>query len=67
MRSSTYYENDNDNLVSGFDASTFAGDNVYEIIGNKDSIINYDSIVWVNTNKIILEESVIKVPYSNLA
>ena len=32
MRSITDYVNDNDDLVSGFNASTFSGDNVYDIV-----------------------------------
>ena len=31
MRTSKDYVNDNDDLVSGFDASSCAGDNVYNI------------------------------------
>ena len=43
----------NDDLVSGFDASTCSGDNIYNIFENEDVIITEDSIVWVNTNKTI--------------
>ena len=66
MGSSTDYINDNDNLVSGFDASTCSGDNVYDIFENDDEIINKDSIVWVYTNKRYWEWRIIKFPYSDL-
>ena len=36
MRSSTDYVNYNDDLVSGFNASTFSGDNVYDIFDNEE-------------------------------
>ena len=36
MRSSTDYVNDNDDLVSVFNASTFSGDNVYDIFDNEE-------------------------------
>ena len=42
MRSSTDYINENDDLVSSFDASTCAGENVYEFFENEDSIITED-------------------------
>ena len=53
MRSSTDSVNGNKYLVSGFDASTCPGDNVYDIFDNEDEIITGDSIVWVKTNKKI--------------
>ena len=53
MRSSTYFVNENDNLVCGFDASTCSGDNVYGIFENKEIIITEDLNVWGNTNKTI--------------
>ena len=53
MRSSTYSINDNNDVVTGFDASTFPGDNFYDIFNNEDEIITKDSIVWINTNKKI--------------
>ena len=42
MRSSKYSVNENDDLVSGFDASTCVGDNVYDIFENEDIIITGD-------------------------
>ena len=53
MRSSTGSINGNDDVVSGFDASNFSGDNIYDILKNEGGIIAEDSIVWVNTNKTI--------------
>ena len=53
MRSITDSLNDNDYLVSGFDASAFAAYNVYDIFENKYRTITEDSIVWINTNKKI--------------
>ena len=54
MRSSAYFVNDNDdNLVSAFDESTFSGDRVYDIFDNEYENIAEDYIVWVNTNKYI--------------
>ena len=53
MRSSTYFVNENDNLVCVFDASTCSGDNVYGIFENKEIIITEDLNVWGNTNKTI--------------
>ena len=40
---------EDDDSVSGFDASTCSGDNFYNIIENEGKIITEDSIVWVNT------------------
>ena len=51
MRSSAYSVNENDDLVSGFDASAFAGENVYEFFENEDIIITKDLIVRINSNK----------------
>ena len=39
MRSSTDYINENDDLVSSFDASTCAGDNVYDIFKMRTVIL----------------------------
>ena len=50
MGSSTYSVNYNNDLVSGFDASTCSGDNVYEHFENEDKLITEDFNVWVNTN-----------------
>ena len=50
IRSITDSVNDNDDLVSGFDAYTCLGDNVYEIFENKDEIIIEGLNVWFNTN-----------------
>ena len=61
MSSITDYVNDNDDLVSGFDAFTCSGDNVYNCFENEDGIITEDLDVWVNTNKIIWEFRVIKI------
>ena len=66
MRSSTYSINDNNDVVTGFDASIFPGDNFYDIFNNEDEIITKDSIVWVSTNKIIWEWGFIKITYSDL-
>ena len=48
--SSTDYVNANDYLVSGFDASTCSGDNLYDIFDNEDEMITVDLNVWVNNN-----------------
>ena len=56
----------NDDLVSEFDASTCSGDSVYEIFDNNDEIIVEDSTVWVNTNDTIWEGKVIKITYCDL-
>ena len=53
MRSSINVVNENDELVSGFDAYNSSGDNVYDIFDDEDKIITKDSIFWVNTNIII--------------
>ena len=53
MRSSTNFVNENDDLVSGFDAFTCAGENVYDIFVNEGRIITDNSIVCLNTNKKI--------------
>ena len=67
MWSNKYYVNDNnDDLVSGFDASTCSGDNVYDIFENEEKITTDDSNVWVNTNKKIWDGMVIKILYSDL-
>ena len=50
MRSIAGSVNDNDDLVSGFNASIYSGDNVYEIFENKDEIIIEGLNVWFNTN-----------------
>ena len=66
MRSSKDSVDDNGNdLVSEFDASTYSGDSVYEVFDNEDNIINEELNVWVNTNKRIWEGRVIKTPYSD--
>ena len=44
MRSSTDILNGNEDLVSGFNASTCSGDNVYDIFDNEDKIITGNSI-----------------------
>ena len=49
-----------------FDASTYSGENVYDIFENEDKIIVEDSIVWVNTNKKFWEGRLIKITYSDL-
>ena len=66
MGSSTYYINEYDDLVCGFDVSTFSGGNVYYNFENKSKIITEYSIIWVNTNERIWEGRVIKIPYSDL-
>ena len=46
-----YSINDNnDDLVRGFDAYNCWGDSVYDIFENKYKIITEDYTVWVNTN-----------------
>ena len=45
MRSSTESVNDNYSLVSGFDSSTWAGENVYDIFENEERIVAEDSVV----------------------
>ena len=41
-------------------------DEFYDIYDNEDKNIPEDSIVWVNTNKTILEGRVIKIPFSEV-
>ena len=54
MWSIGYSVNDNDyDLVSGFDVSIFSGDSVYDIFENEGKIITEDYNVRVNTNKAI--------------
>ena len=54
MRSSADSINDNnDDLVGGFDTSTCSGDSVYDIFDNEDDIITENYTVWFNTNKLI--------------
>ena len=50
MWSSIDYVNENDYLVSGFDASTCSGENVYGIFENEEQMITDDLSVWVSTN-----------------
>ena len=53
MSSITDSVNDNDeNLIRGFDASTSLCDSVYDVFENDDGIITDDSNVWVNTNRV---------------
>ena len=66
IRSSINVVNENDDVVSGFDAYNSSGDNVYDIFDDDDKIITKDSIFWVNTNIIIWEGRVIKIIYSDL-
>ena len=42
--------NNNDNMVSGFDESTCSVDSDCDIFDNADDIITEDSTVWVNTH-----------------
>ena len=42
-------------------------DEFYDIYDNEDDNITEDSIVWVNTNKTIWEERVIKIPFSKIS
>ena len=52
MRSnSDYVDNNNENLVSGFDESTCSDNSVCYILDIEGKIITEDSIVWVNTDK----------------
>ena len=54
MRSITDSVNENDDdLVSRFDASTCTGDNVYDMICNVEEMITEYYNVCVNTNKTI--------------
>ena len=39
MRSGTYSVNENDYLISGFDASTCSGENIYEILRIRTKIL----------------------------
>ena len=55
MRSSADSVNGDDDLVSGFDATTCSVNNIYEIFDNKDGIIT----IW--------EGKAIKIPYSDLS
>ena len=66
MRSSTDSENGNDDLISGFYASTCEGDNIYDVFENEDIIINEDSIFWFHNNKTIWKGMFVKIPYSYL-
>ena len=67
MRSSTEYVNDNDDdLISGFDAYTYSGNSAYDIFDNEDGIVTDDLNVWVNTNKN-WEGGVIKIPSGDLS
>ena len=52
--------NNNDDLVSEFDASTYSGDSFYDIFDNEEEIITEGSVVWVKTNKNIWGGRVIK-------
>ena len=65
MGSSIDYVKDNDYFFSGFDASNFSGDNVYNIFENQDVIITEDSNVQVDTNKNIWERGFVEIPYSD--
>ena len=47
-----------------FDESICYDDKYYDIYDNEEENITEDSIVWVNTNKTIWEERVIKIPFS---
>ena len=46
MISSTDSVNDNDDLFSGFDASTCLGDNIYDIFENEEKNITEDLNIW---------------------
>ena len=41
-------------------------DEFYDIYDNEDKNITEDFIVWVNTNKIIWEGRVLKIPFSEV-
>ena len=64
-RPSSEYLNEKGDSVGEFDASTCSGDKFYDIFDKEGEIINEGSIVWVNTNKNILEGRVIKIPFSD--
>ena len=67
MRSNADYVNNNDhNLVGGFDESTCPVDSVCDIFNNEDDIITEDFNVCFNANKATWQERVIKIPFSHL-
>ena len=70
MSSSEYSVTSNDeNLVSEknkFDESTCSGDSVCGILDHNEDNITENYIIWVNTNKSICQEKVIKITFSDL-
>ena len=53
VKVSTDPVNKNQYVVSGFDAPTYSGDNVYGIFESEDKIIIKGPMFWVNNNKKI--------------
>ena len=65
-RPSSKSVNDNDDSVGKFYSSIFPGEFFYDIFENEEEIVTEDSIVWINTNKLIWGVSFIKTPFSDL-
>ena len=59
-RQSLEYVNKKYDPVDEFDASTCPGDHFYDTFEHEEERITVDSIVWINTNKTIWGDRVIK-------